>query len=929
MGEIMRMRLARGAQRRVPAPPSVVKLDAEEWRLDAPRAKLNALQQSADQNNPTFVEYFGKMSDLSTLRQYLTNAYPNPTVVAALFSLDEWLASTNNRPSSTKAFSDELAATVGPYLNGPEWQQLRKLLAELFYAALIISALNFPGVPILPLVEALGFLTRLLLVVALADTFKSTPALTPEDIYNTLRWRTLVLPDWMVQLLLAIRTAKKAVIVRKPGFADLYITREEWDHYEPAEIASIENIMASELKSRVHVLVNQTQVTATTDITTTSIKEQDSTTTDKTQLQQQSSSNISIAAHVDGQVDTSTSFGPTTVNAHIGGSLDYSNASATSRATTQSHETVSVAISKIEQTTRQVRTVSTLTRATDKEEHKFDNVQGASKAGIYRWVDQIQNVELDRYPHRFLMEFEIPEPGAWTRWLHLNDLARTMINKPPLPLTQDGTLGTRPLKPTDVDANSYLEIAARYSTTGMNPPPPDTIVVALNLSYDSSAGGGGGGSNGGPQGDSSLTVPNGYEASTYSVSTVAVLADGGPFWVIRMIVGAGEIQVLGDNLPIPPPPHSVFRLTDIPVGHISRGTIPIGLEAAVTQSYELNFEVTCERLPEIYEQWQNDTYALIVGAYNAMLQAYNDEKAGLTIQQTNLADANSPVQNAQTIKQELKRLVIEMLIGTPFRGRNAISLDGKSTPPNEPSTDLSNAANFAPEVQFLEQAFEWETLSYICYPYYWADASRWPDLTVIEGNDSNFADFLRAGSARVVLAARPGFEDQVNFYVKFGILWGGGPMPAPGDTDYLSIADEIKAQQQRPLDVAVIDTWQVRLPTTLIWLVNKNPDGQLPSNLNPTIDTTPEIVSLSPASGKVDDSVTIAGRNFGDIKGRSTVTFFNGIEATPTRWSVKSIDVTVPTGAATGNVFVTLNRLASDGVTVKPIQSNGMNFTVN
>jgi hypothetical protein len=225
-------------------------------------------------------------------------------------------------------------------------------------------------------------------------------------------------------------------------------------------------------------------------------------------------------------------------------------------------------------------------------------------------------------------------------------------------------------------------------------------------------------------------------------------------------------------------------------------------------------------------------------------------------------------------------------------------------------------ASDAPEVQFLEEAFEWETMSYICYPYYWANATRWKDLAVIAGDDSNFADFLRAGSARVVLAARPGFEDQVNFFIYTGIPWGAGPMPAPGDENYLSIADEIKAAQQRPIDVTVIDTWQVRLPTTLISL---QADG-LPRNENPTIDTTPKIVSLSPASGAPGDPITIMGRNFGDIQGNSTITFSKDMPATPTRWTATAIDTTVPTTATatTGPLTVTVNGVVS----------NGVNFTI-
>jgi len=161
--------------------------------------------------------------------------------------------------------------------------------------------------------------------------------------------------------------------------------------------------------------------------------------------------------------------------------------------------------------------------------------------------------------------------------------------------------------------------------------------------------------------------------------------------------------------------------------------------------------------------------------------------------------------------------------------------------------------------------------------------------------------------------ARPGFEDQVNFFVQYGILWGGGPMPAPGDPDYLSVADEIKAMQQRPTDVTVIDTWQVRLPTTLIWLQNQDPNGQLPSNPNKTIDVTPNIVSLSPNAGAVGDAVTLAGKNFGDIEGVSTVTFHN-TAATPTSWSATTVEVTVPAGATTGNVVVTANGMTSNGV---------------
>jgi hypothetical protein len=77
--------------------------------------------------------------------------------------------------------------------------------------------------------------------------------------------------------------------------------------------------------------------------------------------------------------------------------------------------------------------------------------------------------------------------------------------------------------------------------------------------------------------------------------------------------------------------------------------------------------------------------------------------------------------------------------------------------------------------------------------------------------------------------------------------------------------------------------------------------------------TTPSITSLTPNSGPVGTSVTIAGTNFGATQGTSTVTF-SGTAATPTSWSASSIVVPVPAGATTGNVIVTVGGVASNGV---------------
>jgi RHS repeat-associated protein len=75
----------------------------------------------------------------------------------------------------------------------------------------------------------------------------------------------------------------------------------------------------------------------------------------------------------------------------------------------------------------------------------------------------------------------------------------------------------------------------------------------------------------------------------------------------------------------------------------------------------------------------------------------------------------------------------------------------------------------------------------------------------------------------------------------------------------------------------------------------------------------PSITSLSPTSGAVGASVTITGTNFGTTQ--DTVKFNGTTATTITSWGATSIVATVPTGATTGNVVVTVSGVASNGKT--------------
>jgi hypothetical protein len=95
-----------------------------------------------------------------------------------------------------------------------------------------------------------------------------------------------------------------------------------------------------------------------------------------------------------------------------------------------------------------------------------------------------------------------------------------------------------------------------------------------------------------------------------------------------------------------------------------------------------------------------------------------------------------------------------------------------------------------------------------------------------------------AAAPRLVLSVRPGYECAVTTWLQFknsSCPWHKGPAPVPGQDDYFSIANEIRALNGPPAEGIPGDSWEVDLPTMLVWL---DPDPGLPKR-NPAMRRPP------------------------------------------------------------------------------------------
>ncbi len=148
-----------------------------------------------------------------------------------------------------------------------------------------------------------------------------------------------------------------------------------------------------------------------------------------------------------------------------------------------------------------------------------------------------------------------------------------------------------------------------------------------------------------------------------------------------------------------------------------------------------------------------------------------------------------------------------------------------------PKINIGVARKKARYIQFLEQAFEWENIAYLFYPYFWAVENKWIKLmNRLDYTDNNMTAFLKAGSVRVLVAVTPAYNDAVMHFLATREPWEGGPLPVIGDPLFIPIYEEIR-QQQDDLQNAVAEgeAWDFEVPTSLVYLQDSS--SPIPTDL--------------------------------------------------------------------------------------------------
>lgn len=401
-------------------------------------------------------------------------------------------------------------------------------------------------------------------------------------------------------------------------------------------------------------------------------------------------------------------------------------------------------------------------------------------------------VRLLQYGLRQTYDIAIPSPGSSLRMPFIR--IRTLTEEINAPFQFDE-------KVEDINESNYRTLATKYGAAVAEPPGP---AYTIRL---------GGPINGLDKEDAwhfntvDVDVPDNYEVGGVVLDAMlGNVNNDKPGPRAFMIFGYGGPRRRADGVQIPNAIgvngraaffEDLTKETNFMKGVRGRQSIHMFLQNidAASVTFVVLFQPTAEsRSRWQFSVWQSIRQAAADSHYSR-IQAKVGERDAL-VQSISAIDT---LTLRREERDEIMRGVLRWLLGPLFEfmpasvaSLFAANNGGFSGSGNRLGIDQyqwGSMFRYQEMVKFLHQAIEWENLLYFVYPYFWDQPNEWDFVRTIVHPDPERQQFLRAGSARVVLTVRPGLEEAFSQFVDTGAF---GTLLPPGHP-YLTIGEEIAA----------------------------------------------------------------------------------------------------------------------------------------
>ncbi|MGW9122935.1 hypothetical protein ACWGRV_41205 [Streptomyces sp. NPDC055663] len=224
-----------------------------------------------------------------------------------------------------------------------------------------------------------------------------------------------------------------------------------------------------------------------------------------------------------------------------------------------------------------------------------------------------------------------------------------------------------------------------------------------------------------------------------------------------------------------------------------------------TDLVDVQITAHCEHTEETIEKWRNEVWQAMHDAAQAQFFARQQQIAAQILAIEERLNNVDTLTLRREESDELMKSVLRFILGPQFRFMPQNVLDAFQAA----GVDLLHGIGFDESavtmsqeqwtllrqhedlVRFINQAIEWENVVSFLYSYFWDVPPSWVFIRNLRHPDPDRQAFLRAGSARIVLTVRKGWEER---WMRFA---EGGSIDAEIPSQYLSIAQEVAAYDNR------------------------------------------------------------------------------------------------------------------------------------
>ncbi|MBW8521940.1 hypothetical protein K0U91_05585 [Chryseobacterium chendengshani] len=731
------------------------------------------------------------------------------------------------------------------------------------------------------------------------------------------------------------------------GVADYLKVEQSTYCYVEGDVAHIENIMAREYKERSTRRLKRSESQTTKSTESEKEKLTDTTSTERHEMQSEISKILQESKDFAAQAGFTASWGSEKGTGRYGLSANASYATHNSKeesnrqAVTEAKDITARALDRIVTKVKEERIDKVLEEYEENNKHGFDNTKGSNHVvGVYRWVDKVVKNQIYNYGKRMMFEFMIPEPAK------LHNLGVKMIDA-----------SEKLLKPVDPRESSTHKLdnfsslnddtklkfwLSKYNVEIDEFPMPTFNINKSFHERDSSHAGHDDGKVQVANGSGEVEIPEGYIANqvTYTFNTYPHGFNGSH---------QAFITIAGRPIPWIESIHQTQK--DGTIGNLNvRNKLAYSFATGESPIIEGSLDILCNLTLEAKNAWLQSTFNKIIEAYELELEKYNQALAEAKALGVQIKGSNPgfyrKIENTVLRKNCISYMIDQNPAAALTFGKNKYHNNGYTSGQETfLNTDIkvdSTLDQYAAFVKFMEQAFEWDIMSYYFYPYYWGNREKWADMYQFDDNDPTFRAFMQSGMARVIVTVRPGFEEAVRHFLATGQIWNGGEVPVIDDPLFLSIVDEMRSALGKKQG----EPWREKIPTSLTILqadsIGLKVEKALPCNCEPGVKFDDQLGEMCESNFELNNNqigqsadkwIEISFNEMDDIT-FTTIQDFEDANAYPKTYEclgntfeINDIPESEPSIKLYKRIAEEVSQI--EGVEAYPTGENGITFKVN